>query len=313
LTSALFSSAQWDWLVWIPSCLGFASGLGLLASGSLTRRRLAVVLGAFGLGAPFLVDPTAPVLRAAVALDLLWVWFKAIDLARDARAWPVRFRITHMLVIYDLRRDESQRQGLQPELRLDLLGSAVISGALGWLALDAALFESARLPPPTHWLLRHGAGLVFAYLGVDAALRGFEFIYRGVGLRPPKLHDHPILSRSVAEFWGRRWNRVVGGWLFATVYRPFIARGDKRLALSASFAASALVHFHFTYAAVGLRPALIMAAFFVVQVPFLWLEKRWGERHWPSPLRRLWTLGWFFIASPLFLWPLLELLAGGFC
>jgi Membrane bound O-acyl transferase family len=300
------------WLVWIPSCLGFACGLGLLASGSVARRRLAVVLGAFGLGAPYFVDPAAPVLRAAVALDLLWVWLKAIDLARDARTWPVRFRITHMLVIYDLRRDESQRLGRRPELRLDLLSSAVASGVLAWLALHVALFTSAQLPAPERWLLRHGAGLLFAYLGVEAALRGFELIYRGVGLRPPGLHDHPILSRSVAEFWGRRWNRVVGRWLFATVYRPLIARGEKRLGLLATFAASALLHFHFTYAAVGLRPGLTMAAFFVLQVPLLWLEKRWGERHWPSPLRRLWTLGWFFLASPLFLWPLLDLLAGGF-
>jgi hypothetical protein len=290
--------------------MAFAGALSLLSGQAAWRRRTSVLLGALALGAPLLA-PDAPVLRAAAALYLLWACIKVVDLARDPLARNAGFRVVHALVLHDLRRDGFQRDEARPELRLGLVGSAVANGAFAWGAVHVALFESALLADPWRWLLRQAAGLGFAYFGVEGALRFFELIYRCCGLRPPVLHDRPILSRSIREFWGRRWNRVVGHWLLCSFFRPLASRGWPRLGTLAAFTASGVLHLYFTWAAVGLEWGLCMAAFFPLQVPLLLLEERWKQQTWPTPLRRLWTLGWLSLASPLFVAPTLAIISAG--
>lgn len=304
-------TAALAWLVWVPSCMALACCLLWLAGASRTSGRVAIGLGALSLTLPLAIRD-APVLRAGIALYLLWTCFKLIDIVRDPVPRSAGFRALQALVVHDLRRDGFVRAGPRRELRLGLIASALGSGAIALLALHVALFEAPALRDPGRWAARHGAGLVFAYFGVEGMLRFFEFVYRWLGLKPPVLHDHPILSRSLAEFWGRRWNRVVGGWLFSTFYRPLAARGNKGLATLAAFLASALLHLYFTWTAVGLRWGLWMAAFFVLQVPLLWLEDRIDQRAWPDPMRRAWTITWMGITSPLFIEPLLAIMQGGF-
>lgn len=299
------------WLAWIPGSMAFASGLHWLAGAHRAGALLAVILGALALLAPLLIAD-APVLRAAVALYLLWSWFKAIDIVRDPVRRSGSFRALQAFVIHDLRRDGFARGGIKRDVRLGLIISALGAGALALLALHVALFEAPAWPAPARLLLRHGAGLVFAYFGVEAMLRAFEFVYRCAGLKPPVMHDHPLLSRSLAEFWGRRWNRVVGGWLFSTFYRPLAAGGRRALGTFVTFGASALLHLYFTWAAVGLGWGLWMAAFFLLQAPLLWLEERVGERAWPEALQRAWTAGWMAVTSPLFIEPLLAIMQSGF-
>ncbi len=291
--------------------MGFASALSLLASGAPWRRVLAITLAVIALGVPLLM-PQGSVLRAAAALYLLWTCAKVVDLCRDPMPRPAHYRVLQALVLHDLRRDGYGRGGAHPEFRLGLLASAVAGVTLGVICLHVALFEAALLPRPWGWLLRHAAGLALAYFGVEGALRSFELIYRAFGLRPPAFHQHPILSASIAEFWGRRWNRVVGSWLFSTFYRPVALGGSPRLALLCAFAASALLHLYFTWAAVGLGWGLVMASFFLLQVPLLLLEASLKAPRWPRPLRRLWTLGWLTLTSPLFVAPTLAILGAGF-
>jgi len=291
--------------------MAFACGIHWLAGMGRAGARAGICLGAVALVVPLAISD-APVLRAGIALYLLWSWFKVIDLARERVPRSASFRAIQALVIHDLRRDGFVRTGARPELRLGILTSALGAAAIALLALHLALFEAPRVEQPGRFVLRHVAGLAFAYFGVDAMLRFFQFVYRSLGLKPPVFHDHPILSASLAEFWGRRWNRVVGGWLFSTFYRPLAARGSRALGMLAAFVASALLHLYFTWSAVGLRWGLWMAAFFILQVPLLLLEERWQQHKWPAPLRHLWTFGWIAVTSPLFIEPLLAIMQGGF-
>lgn len=281
---------------------------------------MAIALSALALAAPFAIAD-APVLRAGVALYLLWSCFKVIDLVRDPVRRSARFRLLQALVIYDLRRDSAANSAAnsaasslaRPELHLRWLVTAIAAGLAAVASLELALFVAPELGSPlVARLLRHIAGMAFAYFGIEAMLRLFRFVYCGVGLRPPVLHDHPILSRSLAEFWGRRWNRVVGGWLHATFYRPLALRAHRVLGVFAAFAGSAGLHFYFTWAAVGSFWALCMAAFFLLQAPLVLLERRWGQRSWREPWRRLWTVAVLVLTSPLFIEPLLEIMRGGF-
>jgi hypothetical protein len=311
-------TATEHWIFWIAICFAFAAALGLLASGSRSRRGLSVALAALALVVPFGIWPGS-VLRAAVGLELVWVCLKVIGLARERAPRSALFRALHLLVLHDLRHDAAfrglaagERPWLKPELRWRLLFVSCLWGVAAAPLLWLALFQAPALPAPSGWLLRCAAGLGFAYTGVEGALGLFEFVYRACGLRPPIFHQQPILATSVAEFWGRRWNRIVGSWLFGACYRPLAARGQPALGLIAAFLASAVLHLYFTWAAVGLAAGVRMALFFVLQLPLLWLERWLSQSRWPSPARRLWTLGWLGLCSPLFVEPMLDILAGGF-
>jgi membrane bound O-acyltransferase family protein len=299
------------WLSWLPGCVAFASAMSLLAARSGWRRWLATGLSAAALVLPWWA-PSGSVLRATLALYLLWTFVKVLDITRDTAQRSAGFRWIWMLVLHDLRRDGYARAGARPVIRWRLLVGAVVGLALAIGALNLAVFGTSELAPALRWPLRLGAGLVLCYFGVEGALRTFEFFYRCFGLAPPLLHEHPLVSRSLAEFWGRRWNRVVGHWLFRTFYRPLALRGHPVLSVLAAFGASALLHFYFTWAAIGLRWGLPMAGFFLLQVPLLLLESALRQSRWPRPLRHLWTAGWLLVTSPLFIAPTLVTLEGGF-
>lgn len=305
------SSPLVTWLTWAFACVSFAVLLALLVGQAGWRRNLALGLGVAALCAPFLA-PEASVLRAAAALYLLWTVAKIFDLSRDPVERAPGFRLAQALVLHDLRRDGYHQAGARPRFRAGLLASAIVNLTLAVALLHVAVFMTTGLQSPWSWLLRYSAGLGLAYFGVQGALESFEFIYRCAGLEPATLHRRPILSRSIGEFWGRRWNRVVGGWLFATFYRPIATRGLPRLAIFGAFTGSALLHFYFTWAAVGVEWGLVMASFFFLQVPLLLLERRWRQERWPEPLRRAWTLGWLALTSPLFVEPTLAILSAGF-
>jgi hypothetical protein len=293
------------WLPWLAGALVFSVGLALCASGRAAQRALSVALAAIGLLAPF-VAPRHPLLRAILSLYLAWAFINIIELAREQRPRSWRFRAAQVLVLHDLRRDAYARENRTPDVRPNLLLSAILAGA-GALVCWYCVYWADALPAPSlRWLCRYSAGLLLTYLAVEAVVRLLSFLYRAVGLRPPRLHDHPILSRSIAEFWGRRWNRIVGAWLGAVAFTPLSARGHPRLGIVLAFVLSALLHVYFTWAAVGLGLACTMASFFLVQPVLLLLERWLRVRNWPRLWQRAWTLGTLIALSPLFVEPFLR-------
>jgi hypothetical protein len=300
-----------SWLIWVPACILFASLLSLLVAPNGWRRHAALVLALGSLWVPWFV-PGGPVLRAFVALYLLWTCTKVFDMTRDRERRSPLFRWIWMLALHDLRRDGYARHGARPELRPGLLASALVALGIGFACLWLAVFVAPALAPGAGSALRYGAGIVLCYFGIEGALRTFEFVERCFGLSPPVLHQHPVLSLSLAEFWGRRWNRVVGHWLYAALYRPLALRQRHVLAVLAAFVGSALLHQYFTWAAIGLGWSLIMASFFLLQVPLILLEAALGQPRWPRPLRRAWTVACLVLSSPLFVAPMLVTLGRGF-
>src|SRR5262249_23617594 len=124
---------------------------------------------------------------------------------------------------------------------------------------------------------------------------------------PPVLHDDPILSRSVQEFWGERWNRIVSAWLAANCLWPLARRRRPLLGLAAAFAASALLHAYLTWAALALPSAMEMGVFFLIQAVIVLFERRVGVPRWPGAAARAWTVATLLLTSPLFVGPFLEL------
>ena len=156
--------------------------------------------------------------------------------------------------------------------------------------------------------------LVLLEVAVGAA--GLHYLIVGVaslcGRSVAGFQNHPLLSTSLAEFWARRWNRMVQGNLKRGFFQPYARAGRPELGLLAAFMASGVLH---VMAVAGAGPPTLIAlpsvsvmGFFVLHGGLVLVEKRLGwhrapERHWPRLLARVRTIIMFAALSPLLIDP----------
>jgi alginate O-acetyltransferase complex protein AlgI len=146
--------------------------------------------------------------------------------------------------------------------------------ALGWFGMRPALFESfpsQRLPYATtamRGLSRIGIGFLLVYLsavieGANVSLKpladlvllvGISFIlhfgvlslstayWRWWGINVKELFRSPYKSRSLNEFWGKRWNMAFSEMTTLIAYRPLKLKLGNTEAMIASFLLSGILH-----------------------------------------------------------------------
>jgi hypothetical protein len=81
---------------------------------------------------------------------------------------------------------------------------------------------------PGFWLLLETIGSLY------------QFLWLPSGRLVPAVNNRPWLAASPAEFWGRRWNRVIGDWLRQVVFMPL--RRRPRPAMAVAFLVSGVLH-----------------------------------------------------------------------
>jgi len=213
-------------------------------------------------------------------------------------------------------------------LALGLLGG-VATAALGLYAVRdgraAALAAGALGAPAGNLAARTVLGSLFAY----GCLTAIDGVYRGshvmAGLAVEPVMDAPWRSRSLREFWGRRWDRPMQRLLAATAFPAGRRCGGPAVGVAATFALSAAIHCMGVLASgnVSAQSGLAMAAFFAVQAVLVLAEAVWLGRR-PSAGRRGFgtpttdgihgitggqgvTLALVLGSAPLFVLPLLEM------
>ncbi|CAF4106047.1 unnamed protein product [Rotaria sordida] len=79
-------------------------------------------------------------------------------------------------------------------------------------------------------------------------------------------NDVPFLSRSIREFWGRRYNRVVGSVLRESIFEPLrrLFSFSPTSAALASFVVSGLLHAHVSISVFGASSPLPAFTFFLL-------------------------------------------------
>lgn len=156
--------------------------------------------------------------------------------------------------------------------------------------------------------------LVLLEIAVGAA--GVHYLLIGsaglCGRSVAGLQDHPLLSASLAEFWARRWNRMVQGNLKRGFFQPQVRLGRPQLGVLAAFTASGVLH---VMAVTGAGPPSLIAlpsisvmGFFLLHAGLVLVEKRLG---WDQAPQRPWLLLWarvrtivvFIALSPLLIDP----------
>jgi len=165
--------------------------------------------------------------------------------------------------------------------------------------------STSSLPLWLRFAVRLPAGAVLIFAAVEITDAFMRLLTGLAGVTLPPLHDAPYRSRSLSEFWGRRWNIGAATALRALFFAP-LAHRSPALALFTTFAASAVLHAYIAAVALGVRPALMWAAFFLVQPLMIVIERQWRVQHWPRSLGRTWTALTLALTSPLLVVPFLN-------
>jgi len=263
---------------------------------------LPMLLAVAALGVPFYLPVHPAWVRFVFALTAAMGVLRCVDLWRDKTPRPLFFRIQHIVTPFDTRRITRGPSGPPAGQTFTVIAFAILS---------VPAFYLVRVVAPAHagtsgLLLRWASGLLFAYALSDVVYGGLRTALMAAGFDVYDFHRMPVLSRTVKEFWGERWNRTVSAWFAEHLLRPLARRGHAKLGVLASFLASATLHSYLVLVAIGGPMTLVMFGYFVVQGAIVLLELRVRAARWTPTLGHAWTVTLMVVTSPMFVEPLLR-------
>lgn len=285
-----------------PSSLPFAVALVLavqlalgLALRNTTRIGLAWLVPAFGVAAVEALAFDAPAdLRMLALCGACLYGMKAVVSVADARAGGPRLSALRWLgfavLWFGMRpsvfaaKKPCAAHGAPDLARRGLLriayGAALVALALAlWRATGARTL--ATVP------LLAGVSLIF-HFGVFTLCAA---AWRAAGVPCMPLFRAPLASRSLAEFWSRRWNVGFAEMTALAVFRPLAARAGRAPALAAAFLFSGLLH----------ELAISLPVHAGYGLPFLYfaLHALALRLEGTRPRGRAWVCAWVVLPLPL--------------
>ena len=279
--------------------LGMVTLIVAALAATRSGARIGVAVAAAGLLVPAITD-TSPLARAFVGIAFLMCFVRSLDLLRGPTIPEPGRRILHLLVVADSRRGHR----IAREVSVPAVARAVAwLGVLATVVMVLLLPAAAALPRVWQWALV-AVFIVAMFEGTEALVSVMG--RAAFGFRTPVLSRQPYESRTLSEFWGRRWNPVISGVLRDHCFTPLARR--PRLALAAAFLGSAALHFYLGTVSLDMTMAASLGLFFVIQPPLLLAERRLQVRRWPRYAGAAWTIGTLVLAWPLVAEPLLRLL-----
>lgn len=177
-------------------------------------------------------------------------------------------------------------------------GGLVVRGLVR-MAIGATLIAAARAVGPERrvaglLLMMCGLGLLF-HFGLFSVVAG---VWRRRGVACDAICRAPALSRSLSEFWGRRWNLAFSEMCSIGLYRPLSPVVGRTGAMLAVFLFSGALH----EVAISLpvRSGFgLPTLYFALHGALMWIER---ARGWTSP-GPVWTLVWVLAPTPLLFHP----------
>ena len=294
---ALRLSVQAGIAVWF---VDFAVVLILLAH-PITTRLAVIIAGGFCALPCFLVAP--PLFRSSlmIVMALPFVIVAASLFAPPTTGF--RGRLAYFFTWMNTQKIQCRSRALSGAALFHLIAATVI--------LAAAMAGVKMVPAAGFWLpVRWFVGGIMMVAFAEMLTASHYFLTGLMGLDAPALMRSPVLSASVGEFWGKRWNVAASNLGFRPLAFAPCARYGIVPALFAAFFLSAVAHLLLAYMAL-LRWDLSLAcgAFFLVQPLLILAERRMNVRRWPTAAARAWTLAALAITSPLFVEPALQVIA----
>ncbi len=137
-----------------------------------------------------------------------------------------------------------------------------------------------------------GVGLL-VHFGLCDVLAG---LWRLRGVPVERLFVNPAASRSLGEFWGRRWNLAFSAVARRRVFKPVARRWGATAGVLATFAFSGLLHDLLISVPAGGGYGL-PSLYFMLHGALVVVERR------GAPTGRLWALFWVLAPLPLLFHP----------
>lgn len=289
------------WLAFVGALVATLGTAAALAGRGGGARFVVRLLAGSALVQPLFVPKSPAWIAAFFTLAAAFGAATVVDLDRDPAGLSLPKRVLHVFALYDTRLDRAIARHFDARRLLEAIAflAATTATLIAALEIGTATYGALAL----RWLL----AAAFGYSAWGALTAMVHFVAHARGLDPAPFHVRPILSLSIAEFWNRRWNRVVGAWLERTFYRPLAKRRHPRLGVVATFLASAALHMYFIWVPLGWKWAAVMGGFFVLQIPYVFVERWLRATRWSVGARRAWTVGLLLVASPLHMEPCLQL------
>jgi len=140
-------------------------------------------------------------------------------------------------------------------------------------------------------------GFVLGYLAAPAVLLTTEVLLATItilwlasGRLLPALHRNPFAARSIAEFWGRRWNLWMSDWFRYVMFKPL--RRHPLLAVWLVFVLSGLLHEYVLnlglWLATGQKLFGTMMIYFLLQAAGMQIERRF--KNGPGKILFAWLI-----------------------
>ena len=164
----------------------------------------------------------------------------------------------------------------------------LIGAGLVWFAVPAI--------PSDSWLLRGWVGMVGLIMMLHfGTFHLLALVLQAAGLNARPNMQAPLLARSLADFWGNRWNTAFNVLADRYGFRPLTPLIGPHAALAVVFLVSGLLH-----EAVISLPARggygLPTAYFALQAAALFVERLPLLRNRPWPKR---LLAWVVLVVPL--------------
>ncbi len=254
------------------------------------------------LALPFF-EESPPVILFVHATILFVQAMRNVEIARFPERWGRGERLVRVALLYET-------ESMKTVPRSYPIGTIALGAVLAVVSVAALILGGRAAPPTTPYALAGWPRWLCAGVGGYFVLEGWGRFWtstpRFFGWEHPPLQRAPILSRSLSEFWGVRWNFVISRLLERNAYRPLANRRHPKLGVLAAFALSAVLHMYSTLPAAGALAAVWMGAFFLVHGVLSLVEARLRVRRWRPIAARAFVLGVFVVTSPLFAEPALR-------
>lgn len=170
--------------------------------------------------------------------------------------------------------------------------SLLVWGALK-MALGAGLMAVRTGVPAVDVVLVFVSIGLMVHFGLCDVLAGF---WRARGVPVERLFVNPAASRSLGEFWGRRWNLAFHAVARESVFKPIARRWGVVAATLGTFFFSGLLHELLLSVPVGGGYGL-PTAYFLLHGLLVLAERRWSIQG------RVWTLFWVLAPAPMLFHP----------
>jgi hypothetical protein len=273
------------------------------------RRRIQRAFAALFLISAFILEwfaPVDPASRGILAVGGMMAMMATITVAASATpSWSVRFRLLHLLSLgYPLHAGR-----IRPVLSRRIMGRFIVEGLVGGAAFLFLRHTALAQHPPDAVIAicRLVAGITILYTLAEFLKDLVHFCFMASGAAMHPVHCTPIAARSLRDFWGKRWNRLVSAWLHRFVFLPLARQHRPVLGLCCAFLVSGAMHAWVAWVPLGAFAALELAVFFGLQGVFILAEDRLHVHAWPVPLARAWTLTLLLATSPLIIGPYLRI------